>query len=117
MRRSPPYLKRHARRMQEHPDHPVFVFIGPEAWDRVKNTFIGCVCPLGDDPERFDWSALRNRNLVIVIEAGDIPRGEGMALIVALLRTGIRQISYASHDAYGSDPHAGLCDVFEGVRA
>ena len=87
-RRLPPYLKRHARRMQEQPDHPVFVFIGPDAWDAVKRAFIGCVCPVGEDPERFDWMPLRGHDPVCVIEAGTINPEDREALIIALLRGG-----------------------------
>ena len=92
MGRSPPYLKRHTRRMHEHPDHPVLVFIGPEAWDRAKTTFIGIVCPLGDDPERYDWMSLRGHDPVCVIEAGAINPEDREALIIALLRAGIPQV-------------------------
>lgn len=93
-RRFPPYLKRHAQRLQENPGHPVFIFVGADAWAAVKRCYIGCVCPLDEDPAVFYWSALRACP-VFIIGAGPVPEEAVHALGLELLRVGIPAAVFA----------------------
>lgn len=96
-RRLPPYLKRNAPRMQENPKEPCFIFIGPNAWVAAKQCFLGCVCPLDEDAQAFDWAVLRCRP-VLIIEVGRVPDEAIHALGVALILAGIPVVTFAGED-------------------
>ena len=96
-KRLPPYLKRHADRLQKNPGHPVSIFIGPNAWEAVKRAYVGCVCPLDEDPALFHWSALR-MFLVFIHEAGHVADETVHALGLELLRAGIPVVTFLGEE-------------------
>jgi hypothetical protein len=87
-----PYMKRHALRVKQNPRHPIMVFIGSDAWNFAGQAYIGIVCPLGKDPDQYDWTPLRGHDPVMVLQRGDINPEDRDAVIVALLRAGIAQV-------------------------